>query len=1050
MLVLALAFPFLGAQEAPDWENPQVVERNREKPHAYYIPYANRVQALADKAEDSPYYQLLSGTWKFNWVRKPADRPLDFYKDEFDVSGWKDIAVPGNWEFLGYGVPIYTDTDYPFPANPPHIPHDYNPVGSYKRTFTVPVAWKKHRVMLHFGGVKSAFYVWINGQKVGYSQGSKTPAEFDITDFLRKGDNTVALEVYRWSDGAYLEDQDYWKVSGIERDVFLYAVPNVQIWDFFAEPQLDDDYKNGLFKVSVALKNHRKRTDKKHRLRIELLDGNNKPVFDLIEKKIKVKGNGVAQVSFETAVANPAKWTAETPNLYSLALTLLDKKGRAVQVVGHKVGFRKVEIKDGQLLVNGVAITIKGVNRHEHEPKTCRVVSKEMMIKDIQLMKQFNINAVRTSHYPNVPLWYNLCNELGLYVIDEANIESHGMGYKPDKTLGNKPEWKLAHMDRTQRMVERDKNHPSIIIWSLGNEAGDGVCFEATYKWIKGRDVSRPVQYERSEQKPHTDIYCPMYARIHHLKKYISKPQARPLIMCEYAHAMGNSVGNLQDYWDVIDSHPQLQGGFIWDWVDQGIYQKTPWGAEFWAYGGDFGPKGTPSDKNFCINGLVFPDRKTHPHIWEVKKVYQYVKAEWADRETGKIRIFNKYDFIDLSKVDLKWDIVADGKVVWSGVVRRLDIAPHQSAVVQLKMPKLEAQPGSEYFVNLHFVTNDVLPLIPEGHEVAWEQLPMPPAKYVKPLNIKKMPKVVMKKDGHHFYFSGPDFQVTFHAMRGMIVSWMYKGIQLIKEGPAPEFWRAPNDNDFGNGMPKRCAIWREAGGDRLIRKFGIRQLKPSVFEVETEFMVPAKESKLFVTYHIYGSGDVLVNYRFEPGNGELPEIPRIGMKMDLLEEFNNITWYGRGPHESYWDRKTGAAVGLYKGTVDQQFHPYVRPQETGYKTDVRWVTLTNKGGDGFLAVGMPHLSVNALHFYSMDLDPGEQKRQRHTFHLEKRKLVNLHLDYKQMGVGGDTSWGARPHPEYTLLPDKTYSYSFRMRPFLSGESPLELSKQRFPEIKKK
>ena len=541
-----------------------------------------------------------------------------------------------------------------------------------------------------------------------------------------------------------------------------------------------------------------------------------------------------------------------------------------------------------------------------------------------------------------------------------------------------------------------------------------------------------------------------MYARIHHLKKYVETEQTRPLIMCEYAHAMGNSVGNLQDYWDVIESHPQLQGGFIWDWVDQGLYQKTPWGSGFWAYGGDFGPPGTPSDKNFCLNGLVLPDRKLHPHIWEVKKVYQYVKAQWEDSDTGKIKISNKYDFKDLSGLDLKWDIVADGKVAWSGLVRRLNVKAHASAVVQLKMPVIEPQPGVEYFLNLHFVTNDVMPLIPEGHEVAWEQLKMPLKKDMEPVNVKKMPKLAMKKDGHLFVFSGPDFKVTFNAMRGMLVSWMYNGIQFVKEGPAPDFWRAPIDNDFGNGMPKRCAVWREAGDDRLIRKFAIRQLKPSVFEVETEFLISAKESKLFVTYRIYGSGDVIVDYRFEPGSKELPEIPRIGMKMDLFPEFNHIAWYGRGPHENYWDRKTGAAVGLYKGTVDEQFHRYIRPQETGYKTDVRWVALTNKGGEGLLAVGMPHLSVNALHFYSKDMDPGDVKRQRHIFHLEKRRLVNLHLDYKQMGVGGDTSWGARPHPEYTLNPDTTYSYSFRMRPFLANESPKELSKQKFPELKQK
>ncbi|MDH5468126.1 MAG: beta-galactosidase, partial [Candidatus Aminicenantes bacterium] len=559
--------------KVPDWENPAVVGREKEPAHCTYIPYADVQTALKNKLAQSPYYKSLNGLWKFSWVRKPADRPVDFYKDEYDVSQWEEIKVPGNWELQGYGVPIYTDEEYPFPANPPRIPHDYNPVGSYRRGFTVPEDWNSRQVFLHFGGVKSAMYAWINGKEVGYSQGSKTPAEFNITRYLREGQNTLAVEVYRWSDGAYLEGQDYWKISGIEREVFLFSTPNVMVRDFFVLGDLDESYVNGKLMVTVKMRNYTPEIPKNYSLRMELLDANNQPVFEApLSEEIKFEGLNEAEIRFERIVENPARWSAETPNLYSLVLSLLNDSGQVIEVVGCRTGFRKVEIKGGQLLVNGLPIMIKGVNRHEHEPETGRVVSEEYMMKDIRLMKQFNINAVRTSHYPNVPRWYELCDQYGLYVVDEANIESHGMGFHPDRTLANKPEWKKAHMERTIRMVERDKNHPSIIIWSLGNEAGDGVNFESTYAWIKKRDPSRPVQYEPAGLKPHTDIVCPMYKQIQHLEEYLSRGlDDRPLILCEYAHAMGNSVGNLQDYWDYFEKHRELQGGFIWDWVDQGL-----------------------------------------------------------------------------------------------------------------------------------------------------------------------------------------------------------------------------------------------------------------------------------------------------------------------------------------------------------------------------------------------------------------------------------------------------------------------------------------------
>jgi len=834
-----------------DWENPAMIGRNKEAAHCTYIPYADTETALKNDPAQSPYYLSLNGTWKFNWARKPADRPARFYKDDYDVSQWNDIVVPGNWELQGFGIPIYTNTDYLFPANPPHIPHDYNPVGSYRRDFAIPDNWNKRQVFLHFGGVRSAMYVWLNGKEVGYSQGSKTPAEFNITKNLRKGKNTLAVEVYRFSDGSYLEDQDYWKISGIERDVFLFSTPNVYIRDFFVQGELDDSYSDGTLKVTVNVKNNQLQAADKNYVRMELFDGLNKSVFESpIVKDVVLDKLEEREIRFEQLVKEPAKWTAETPNLYSLVISLTDNKGKITEVVGCKTGFRKVEIKGGQLLVNGIPIYIKGVNRHEHEPETGRVVSEKYMMKDIQLMKQFNINAVRTSHYPNVPRWYELCDEYGLYVIDEANIESHGMGYDPDKTLGNNPEWKKAHLDRTISMVERDKNHPSIIIWSLGNEAGDGVNFGATYKWIKERDPSRPIHYERAGTGPHTDIVCPMYRTIHHLKEYLRKGlNNRPLIMCEYAHAMGNSVGNLQEYWDFFDQHKELQGGSIWDWVDQGLYAKNEDGIAYWAYGGDFGPPGTLSDKNFCINGLVFPDRKLHPHIWEVKKVYQYIKVKPVNLKTGKVEIFNKYDFTSLEAFEMNWTLMGDDEKIGEGKFPLIDIPPHHSKVLSLSLPEIQPLPGVEYFLQLSFKLKDEVPPLSRGFEVAWEQFKLPLYSPPPKVDFKNLPKLKLDHTEKLFQIKGQNFSIAVDKKTGEIISLVFKGTEFVKTGPVPNFWRAPTDNDFGWGMPKRLGVWREAGAKRTIDKVIVEQINAREIQINVVSTLPAGDSKYYTQW---------------------------------------------------------------------------------------------------------------------------------------------------------------------------------------------------------
>jgi beta-galactosidase len=760
--------------------------------------------------------------------------------------------------------------------------------------------------------------------------------------------------------------------------------------------------------------------------------------------EVAVASQAETTVVFQREIPAPATWTAETPDLYALVLSLVGPYGDLLEIIPVRVGFRTVEIQDGLLLVNGVPVTLRGVNRHEHEPRTGRVVSEEYMLRDIELMKQHNINAVRTSHYPNVPRWYELADEYGLYIVDEANIESHGMGYDPQVTLGNDPVWQAAHLERTRRMVERDKNHPSVIIWSLGNEGGDGVNFEATSAWIHQRDPSRPVQYERAGRRPHTDIYAPMYARIPHLLEYAAEPRDRPLILCEYAHAMGNSVGNLQDYWDVIDAHPQLQGGFIWDWVDQGLYAETENGEPYWAYGGDFGPPGTPSDGNFLINGLVFPDRQLHPSLAEVRKVYQPVTIRAADLSDGRVRIVNRHDFTALERFTLRWFVTADADTIAGGVVDTPDVAPHDSAVVALPLPALAPAPGVEYHLTVQLALEEPGPFRPAGYVVAWEQFRLPLEAPVEPVDVATLPPLTLDESADSIVVAGSEFRVRFDRRPGTIGSLVFRGTELIAAGPTPNFWRAPTDNDYGNGMPRRQRVWRHAAAKRYVIAVTAEQVTPQVVQIDVLAAIPAGRARHHATYTVYGSGDIVVTNRLVPRTMALPDLPRLGTVLILPDGFEHMAWYGRGPHETYWDRKTGAPVGVYRGTVMEQYHPYIRPQENGNKTEVRWVAVMNAEGVGVLAVGMPLLNVSAQHFLNEDFDEGPRKRQRHTFDVERRPLTTLNLDYQQMGVAGDNSWGARPHEQYTL-PVREYTYRFRLRPFsLENEAPLVLGRQRF------
>jgi beta-galactosidase len=1043
-------------KEPRDWENPAVFNLNKEEAHATMISYPDEAAALVADFSSSPNYLSLDGIWKFNLVTKPAERPYWFFKDDFDTRNWDDIEVPSNWEMKGYDVPIYVNITYPHKNDPPRIQHDYNPVGSYKRTFKVPAAWKDKEIFLHFGAVSSAFYVWINEELVGYSQDSKTPAEFNITPFIKTGNNSIAVEVYRWCDGSYLEDQDFWRMSGIQRTVFLHARPTTYIRDFFAKGDLTDNYIDGLLNLEISLKNLGE-AGAAVLAEASLYDGDLKI---WTETKNAETGTGEAVLSFTKDFPSVKKWSAETPDLYSLVISLKDPSGKFLEAVSAKIGFRKVEIINSQLLVNGAAVLLKGTNMHEHHDVMGHVVDEATIIKDIRVMKSHNINAVRTSHYPQQELWYQMCDKYGLYLVDEANIESHGIGYDKDRTLADKPDWAAAHLDRMKNMVERDKNHPSVIIWSLGNEAGDGHNFLENYKWTKARDLTRPVQYERAEKSTntterHTDIVCPMYARIEQIESY-AKDEAndRPLILCEYAHAMGNSTGNLQDYWDVIEKYPKLQGGFVWDWVDQGILTSSEeTGEKYWAYGGDFGEEGVPSDGNFCINGLVWPDRTPKPGLAEVKKVYQYIGFVPEDLSQGLVKIINKYNFINLNEFSYDWELMADGSILRSGKLTVQDLKPGMEMITRIPVTEIDIQPSTEYFLNLRASRSEEWNLVPEDHVYASAQFKLPFEKSAVPSSDDLNGVIETKTTGNNYEISGEQFKVTFDLEKGFITSYVYKGRELILDAPRPDFWRPPTDNDYGYNMPRRMGTWKKAGENAKVTKVDISKAAPGTVIINCRYDIPGSDSvKIadYVTKYTFKSdGEIIITNTISKVSDNIPELPRMGMQMQLPVEFANLKWFGRGPQENYIDRKTAADVGLYESTVADQYTPYIRPQENGYKTETRWLTLTDDSGTGFLFKGSPLICFAALHNIHDDFEsPGRLSQYRrdaksantHTDDVKPRELVNVNIDLGQMGVGGDDSWGAPIHPPYRLL-DRRYEYTFSIRPLTKDDDILKLAK---------
>lgn len=1032
--------------QTPDYQNQSIIGRHKLPPRASFITFAQPTSQMAWR--QSLKYKSLNGKWRFHWSENPGKRPQDFYSKSFDDQTWGFIPVPSNWQLQGYGYPIYVNWPYEFadPRSPftemkepvpPKVPNDYNPVGSYRTTFTLPLGWQKDQVILHFGAVSSAMYVWINGHKVGYSQGSKTPAEFDITQYLQEGDNLLAVEVYRWSDGSYLECQDFWRMSGITRDVYIYSRPYTHIDDIYVLAGLQNNYQDGVLNLKVALS---KKDKAAISVMVKLLD-EEKILYQ--EKKEGVSSIANDTLHFTSIINNIKPWSAEMPALYNLYITLWDGDGKILETTSLKVGFRVSEVRNNQYLLNGKPILLKGVNLHEHNGLTGHVVDEATMRKDIQLMKQFNINAVRTSHYPQPELWYQLCDEYGMYVVDEANIESHGMGYG-EKSLAKDSTWQLAHLERTKRLYARDKNHPSVIIWSMGNEAGNGINFYTDYKWLKRHDPSRPVQYERVQKgwgptasfDWDSDILVPMYPSIESLKIYGQKFK-KPVIMCEYAHSMGNSTGNLQEYWDVIEAEPTLQGGFIWDWVDQGL-RKTENNKSYWAYGGDFGPQNVPSDNNFMANGLVFADRSIHPALWEVKKVYANIAFTIDKNSQGVIKVTNKNFFKDLGNVKYNWQVAANGNIVKSGLIKPKKIPPGMTAKLNIALPKMDTL--QEYLLTIRALVNDKEPLLPANHEIVADQFLLQ-GKYRIDESGHQGGKLTVTADSKSLKIKGAGFSYGFSIDNGRLNSVVKDGQELLLDGLKANFWRAPTDNDFGNKMPSRLEMWKKASNQQVLETF--RMVTKSGKEIDIDantsykrmpqvqliatFDLPAVNGELVMSYTIHANNLVTINMKLTGLQDSLPEIPRVGTSFKIKQSFNTVNYYGAGPFENYCDRNTAALVGLYTTRVEDMYVPYIRPQENGHRTETRWVSFTNPKGKGILIQATGKFEFNAHHEDITAFDPGAHKQQRHTTDVVRKEFVNVSIDYLHMGVGGDDSWGAKPHPQY-LIPAREYNFTYFIR----------------------
>ncbi|MDO5035427.1 MAG: glycoside hydrolase family 2 TIM barrel-domain containing protein [Porphyromonas sp.] len=1005
------------------WQDPEVNAINRLPIRAHFVPFRTEEAAITQselpiETRFLPNYeqerrQSLDGTWKFKLYKTPSLTDGDHFLQE-EKSSWQDIQVPGSWELQDFDAPIYTDERYPFAPNPPYLPDDYNPVGIYATTFD----WHGEDGLDHiltFNSVESAFYVWLNDTFLGYSEDSRLPARFDVTKLLKRGENKLVLKVFRYSDGSYLEGQDFWRYSGVEGHVYITSRPKLRVEDFRLDALLSGDYKHGIFDLRFALSRPLKGGEG---LSLKVLDQSGKVLIQEADLK---------EDRYQTTLSSIHPWSAEAPHTYRMVMTIKDANGRELESFCHSFGFRSVEMRQGMLHVNGKPITIKGVNRHEHDQHTGRTITVESMVEDIRLMKSFNINAVRNSHYPNRAEWYQLCTELGLYLVDEANLESHGMAFHEDKTLANYPEWENAFRERVMRMLAYNRNYTPIIIWSLGNESGYGRHFETMYQELKAADPTRPVQYEGGGFDSISDIYAPMYARIWRLHQHANQIQDKPLILCEYAHAMGNSVGNLQDYWDLIYKHDQLQGGFIWDWVDQTFRIKDEADRDIWAYGGDLGFVGVPNDSNFCANGLLAADRTLKPHIWEVKKVYQSIHFTPIDFHPGAIEVKNGYDFITLDDYYYKWEVTEDGVTVHEGSGVFPTLLPGDSWQLRIPLEEVKRDDNKEYFLNISAHYKDSTLLIPKGHTIAREQWLIQPSRQVawrakgkSALKLEKSPSAYLLIDPY------TNSKVGFDRTNGSLTSLQHKGRELLLQGLRPNFWRPLTDNDVANGTPERCQTWKEIEKQLVLREFTVQETDGG-HQLIAKYNLPNQESALTITYIVESATKIKVKVHFTPGKLTLPELPRFGVYLQLPSELDQMEWYGRGPHESYADRKSSAFVGRYKSSVRRDFYRYPRAQETGNKCDVRWFELS----DGKLALrvraGAKPLSMSALPFRQSALDyvPYDIER-KHGGSVELEELVWLNIDYRQMGVGGDNTWGARVHPEYSIVPQEM-SYDFEI-----------------------
>jgi beta-galactosidase len=1038
-------------KEILDWENLNVISKNKEKGHVLNIPYLDEKTAI--KAGKTIFFKSLNGSWKFNWVSKPSEKPIDFFKSDYDVKDWDDIQIPGTFELQGYGMPYYLATSYP-PAlrkfRAPNINKEDNPVGSYRKTVRLPKEWKDREIFICFAGVKSAFYLWINGYEVGYSQGSMTPAEFNITDYVKSGNNQIAVEVYKWSDGSYLEDQDFWFLGGIFREVFLYSKPKVYVRDYFARCDFDENYNDAELKIRIDIKNTLEKKIEKYKLEISLLDKSKKAVESdpILVSHVEIPAESSITLDLETFARKPEKWSAETPYLYHLLIKLVNSKDETVEVLHSRFGFRKVEIKDSQIFINGESILLKGVNHHDFDPDTGYTVPYERLVQDVKIMKQNNINAVRTSHYPADSRFYDLCDEYGLYVLDEANLETHGfMGnFYLKKRLKDK--WTPSAVDRMERMVELNKNHPSIFMWSLGNEA----CFgQPHYKMKEAAlkiDPTRPIHYENDLELKVSDVFSTMYFTPQKMEK-IGKFETikyrfpngsispdvyadKPYMQCEYAHAMGNSLGNFQKFMTVFEKYPNCVGGFIWDFVDQGLSKTTDDGRKYWLFGGDFGDK--PHSSNFCINGIVRPDRTPNPSLFEVKKVYQNIAVEPLDLVEGDFIIHNKYRFLNAKFLKIEWEVTGNGEILKQGSIPSKNIEPLSSKKIIIPYEKPDLSPGVEYHLLLKFSLKKNTPWGEKGYVVAWEQFELP-FKIADTESIPlDLPAVEIEYTEREIKIIGRDFSVTFGKESGVIESYAFNNKQIFSYPLHPNFWRAPIDNDnlkrvvsynypiLSRFIPTNP--WKNASKNLTVEKIRVDKISSDVKLVEVNLKFPKNKNTYKVRYTIDGKGEILVEVEFKPSR----ELVRLGMQMLLNENLKHFKWFGKGPHETYEDRKTGAQVGIYSANVEELIHDYVCPQENGNRTDIRWVEVTNDEGKGFR---IKDFKGTFLNFSAWPYTQEELEEAEHIHELPRNENITFNIDYKQRGVGGDFPGLPTVHDEYKLKKDITYSYAFKITPII-------------------